>query len=80
MIRKENQLFALVDCEEFKKIRHLHIFFHVGFPKNIHFEKSVYSNKPEDADRKYVADVLNAFPAVSFTLEYVDEISSEKAI
>ncbi len=28
-IEKENKLFALVDCEEFKKIRHLQIFYDV---------------------------------------------------
>ncbi len=81
MIKRENQLFALVDCEEFKKIRHLHIIFHVSLSDKIYLEKSDDNIKPEDADRKYVGDVFNAFPAVSFTLKYfLRGISSEKAI
>jgi hypothetical protein len=68
-IWKEDQLFALVDCEEFKKIRHLHIIITDIYGKIV-IEKSEDNIKPEDADRKYVTDVFNAFPAVSFTLEY----------
>ncbi len=56
-----------MDCEEFKKIRHLHIIITDRYGK-IDFEKSDDNIKPEDADRKYVTDVFNAFPAVSFTL------------
>jgi hypothetical protein len=68
-----------VDCEEFKKIRHLHIILNVGLSK-IYLEKSDDNIKPEDVDRKYMTDVFNAFPAVSFTLEYWNPLSSEKAI
>ncbi len=65
-----SQLSALVNCEEFKKIRHLHIILHVRYGDKIDLEKSDDNIKPEDADRKYMTDVFNAFPAVSFTLEY----------
>ncbi len=74
-----SQLFALVNCEEFKKIGHLHIILDVSLGKN-YLEKSDDNIKPEDADRKYMTDVFNAFPAVSFTLEYWYQLSSEKAI
>jgi hypothetical protein len=57
-----------VDCEEFKKIRRLHIIFNVSFLDEIDLEKIDDNIKLEDADRKYVTDVFNAFPAVSFTL------------
>ncbi len=58
-----------MDCEEFKKIRHLHILNH-DWPKSIHLKKSDDNINPEDADRKYVTDVFNAFPAVLFTMEF----------
>ncbi len=69
-----------MDCEEFKKIRNLHIILYCY--NKIYLEKSDDNIKPEDADRKYVADVFNAFPAVSFTLEFDlgKKISSEKVI
>ena len=38
------------------------------------------SGDNEDEDRKYVTDVFNAFPDVSFTVNYYQEISIEKAI
>ncbi len=69
-----------MDCEEFKKIRHLHIIFDVSQSDKIDLEKCDDNIKPEDADRKYVTDVFNAFPAVLFTLEYNVWLSSEKAI
>jgi hypothetical protein len=70
-----------LDCEEFKKIRHLHIIANLFDYDEFDLEKSVDKIKPEDAGRKYVTDVFNAFPAVSFTLEYIlESISSEKAI
>ncbi len=69
-----------MDCEEFKKIRHLHIIITDKYDK-IDLEKSDVYIKPEDADRKYVTDVFNAFPAVSFTMEfYRYDKSIEKAI
>jgi hypothetical protein len=68
-----------VDCEEFKKIRHLHIIVLVDYDNEFDLEKSYDNIKPEDADIKYVTDVFNAFPDVSFT--YMDgKISCEKAI
>jgi hypothetical protein len=61
-----------VDCKEFEKIRHLKI--NLNFAGNfIKFglQKRKDNIKYEDADRKwYVTDVFNAFPDVSFTLEY----------
>jgi hypothetical protein len=70
-----------VDCEEFKQIRHLHIFFDFGNDSVIRLEKSDYNIKPENPTRKYMKDVFNAFPAVSFTLKYHGECySSEKMI
>jgi hypothetical protein len=61
-----------VDCEEFKKIRHLHII-HASnrYSDEFDLEKSDDNIKPEDADRKYVTDVFNAFPDVSFTMGYL---------
>ncbi len=56
-----------MDCEEFKKIRHLHIIIVAGLNNPIHLEKFDDNIKPEDADRKYVTDVFSAFPDVSFT-------------
>ncbi len=53
-----------MDCEEFKKIRHLHIIVHDRYKSKIDLEKSDDTIKPEDADRKYVTDVFNAFPDV----------------
>ncbi len=72
-----------MDCEEFKKIRHLHIICHFkggSGNSDVDLEKSDDNIKPEDAGRKCVTDVFNAFPAVSFTMEYpAKAISSEKA-
>jgi hypothetical protein len=67
---EENQLFALVECEEFKKIRHLHINIDIENEDEFDLEKSEDNIKPEDAGRKYVTDVFNAFPDVSFTMVY----------
>ncbi len=73
-----DHLFALVDSEEFKKIRHLHIIVKGGYDK-IDLEKS--DDNIKHANRKYLADVFNAFPDVSFTCDYRGkEISIEKAI
>jgi hypothetical protein len=81
IFNKGNQLFALVDCEEFKKIRHLHIIFHFQYGDKFDLEKSDDNIKPEDAGRKYVTDVFNAFPDVSFTMEYrTYSISIKEAI
>ena len=67
-----------MDCEEFKKIRHLHIIVKGGYDK-IDLEKS--DDNIKHANRKYLADVFNAFPDVSFTCDYRGkEISIEKAI
>jgi hypothetical protein len=59
-----------VDCVEFKKIRHLHIIANVSYSDKFDLEKSDDNIGPEDADRKYVTDVFNAFPAVLFTMEF----------
>ncbi len=70
-----------MDCEEFKQIRHLHIIIDDRNEDEIDLEKSGDNIKPEDADRKYMTEVFNAFPAVSFTLDYMlKAISSEKVI
>jgi hypothetical protein len=56
------QLFALVDCEEFMMIRSPHIKIISLDLDDV--EKSDDNNEPEDADREYVTDVLQAFPDV----------------
>ena len=72
------KIFSLVDCEEFKKIRHLHIIIN-DFPNEIHLEMSDVN---KDADIKYATDVFNAFPDVSFTvtLSYGKKVSIEEVI
>jgi hypothetical protein len=67
-----------VDSEEFKKIRNLHIIIANYLFNEIDLEKSDDNIEPEDADRKNVTDVFNAFPAVSFRMENLGmDISSE---
>jgi hypothetical protein len=58
-----SQLFALVDCDEFKMIRRPHIIFNTSIDV-ADLEKSDDNNEPEDADIKYVTDVFKAFPDV----------------
>ncbi len=74
-----SQLFALVECDEFKMIRRPHIIF-ITSNDVFDLEKSDDNNEPEDADRKYVTDVFKAFPDVYFTVEHFHNISIEKAI
>jgi hypothetical protein len=63
-LKGKNELFALVDCEEFMMIRNPHITFGTNYGDKIHLEKGNDNIKPEDADTKYVADVFKAFPDV----------------
>jgi hypothetical protein len=58
-----DQLFALVDCEEFKMIRRPHIYCDFTFD-DYNLEKSDDNIEPEDAGRKYDLDVFKAFPDV----------------
>ncbi len=78
-IKYVSELFALVDCEEFLMIRRPHII--IFYLDVAELEKSGDNYEPEDADRMWVKDVLEAFPDVYFTLKYIDgNISLEKAI
>jgi hypothetical protein len=62
-IKGIDQLFALVDCEEFKMIRHPHIYCLFDH-EYYNLEKSDDNIEPEDAGKKYVLDVFKAFPDV----------------
>ncbi len=58
-----DQLFALVDCEEFKMIRRPHIYCDFLY-SDYNLEKSEDNIEPVNAERKYVLDVFKAFPDV----------------
>jgi hypothetical protein len=66
-IDNQSQLFALVDCDEFKMIRRPHIIIDTS-DGVFDLEKSDDNNEPEDADRKHVTDLFKAFPDVYFTM------------
>jgi hypothetical protein len=70
-----DHLYSLVDCEEFKMIRHLHIIIY-GWNYILKREDDMKPSKI-----KLLTDVFSAFPDVSFTFEYKShDISIENAI
>ncbi len=63
-IYKYNQLFDLVDCEEFKMISRPHIIIYPSTGNSIPLRLSDDNVELRDANRKNVSDVFKAFPDV----------------